>query len=72
MSGASETDIEALIDAARQTGTVDPEHEIEALQDLLRVAWGLMSESQQNALLQSDEAQTVLADVEDSDEPPEE
>jgi hypothetical protein len=72
MSGATDTDIESLIDAARHTGTIDPEHEIEGLQDLLRVAWGLMSEAQQAALLQSDEAQALLADMEESDDPPEE
>ena len=44
----------------RELGTVDPEHEIAALQDLLRAAWGLMTEAQQTALLESDEAQAVL------------
>ena len=66
MSGAGETDIESLIDAARLSGAVDPEHEISALQDLLRVTWSLMSETQQAALIESDEAQALLA--EDADE----
>jgi hypothetical protein len=69
VSGAGETDIESLIDAARTSGTVDPEQEIAGLQDLLRTAWGLMSEAQQIALLESDEAQALLAE---SDEAPEE
>ncbi len=65
MSGTSDTDIENLIDAARNSGTVDPEQEIASLQDLLRTAWGLMTEAQQAALMESDEAQTVLASDED-------
>jgi hypothetical protein len=73
MSGSTDTDIESLIDAARSAGTVDPEQEITALQDLLRTAWGLMSEAQQTALLESDEAQTVLmSDEDESDEPTDE
>jgi len=73
MSGSTETDIESLIDAARSTGTVDPEQEIAALQDLLRTAWGLMSEAQQTALLESDEAQTMLIpDEDEADEPTDE
>ncbi len=65
MSGTSENDVESLIEAARNYGTDDPEQEIEALQDLLRVAWSLMTERQQAALLQSDEALTVLEAEED-------
>ena len=73
MSGATDTDIESLIDAARTSGTVDPEQEIAALQDLLRTAWGLMSEAQQTALMESDEAQAVLlSDEDEADEPGEE
>ncbi len=69
MSGAGDTDIESLIDAARTSGTVDPEQEITGLQDLLRIAWGLMTEAQQTALLESDEAQTLLLpDEDDADE----
>jgi hypothetical protein len=69
MSGTSDHDVESLIEAARNYGTDDPEQEIEALQDLLRAAWGLMTERQQTALLQSDEALTVLeADEDESDE----
>jgi hypothetical protein len=68
MSGSADTDIESLIDAARSVGTADPEQEIAALQDLLRTAWGLMSEAQQTALVGSDEAQAVLADGEESDD----
>ncbi len=66
MSGATDNDIENLIDAARLSGATDPEQEIAALQDLLRVAWGLMSEAQQTALMESDEAQMLL--VQDEDE----
>jgi len=65
MSGAGDTDIEGLIDAARSLGTADPEHEIATLQDLLRAAWGLMTEAQQTALMESDEAQAALTTDED-------
>jgi hypothetical protein len=68
MSGTSDLDVESLIEAARNYGTDDPEQEIEALQDLLRAAWNLMTERQQASLLQSDEALTVLEAEEDSDE----
>jgi len=68
MSGTSDHDVESLIEAARNYGTDDPEQEIEALQDLLRAAWNLMTERQQASLLQSDEALTVLAAEGDSDE----
>ena len=71
MSGTSDNDVESLIEAARNYGTDDPEQEIEALQDLLRAAWNLMTERQQASLLQSDEALTVL-EAEDSDEDEEE
>jgi hypothetical protein len=67
MSGTSDNDVESLIEAARNYGTDDPEQEIEALQDLLRAAWNLMTERQQASLLQSDEALTVL-EAEDSDD----
>jgi hypothetical protein len=72
MSGTSENDVESLIEAARNYGTDDPEQEIEALQDLLRTAWNLMTERQQAALLQSDEALTVLEADEDESEEDEE
>lgn len=65
MSGATDSDIENLIDAAGMSGAVDPEQEIAALQDLLRTAWGLMTEAQQTALMESDEAQELLASEED-------
>jgi hypothetical protein len=68
MSGTSDHDVESLIEAARNYGTDDPEQEIEALQDLLRAAWNLMTERQQASLLQSDEALTVLEAEEGSDE----
>ena len=68
MSGSSDNDVESLIEAARNFGTDDPEQEIEALQDLLRAAWNLMTERQQVSLMQSDEALTVLEAGEDSDE----
>jgi hypothetical protein len=68
MSGTSDHDVESLIEAARNFGTDDPEQEIEALQDLLRAAWNLMTERQQASLLQSDEALTVLEAEEGSDE----
>jgi hypothetical protein len=72
MSGSSDTDVEGLIDAARLAGASDPEQEIDALQDLLRAAWGLMSESQQTALVESDEAQALLAEAKDEPEEGEE
>jgi hypothetical protein len=72
MSGTSDNDVESLIEAARNYGTDDPEQEIEALQDLLRAAWNLMTERQQASLMQSDEALTVLEAEEDSDEDEEE
>jgi hypothetical protein len=68
MSGTSDHDVESLIEAARNYGTDDPEQEIEALQDLLRAAWNLMTERQQASLLQSEEALTVLEAEEGSDE----
>lgn len=68
MSGTSDHDVESLIEAARNYGTDDPEQEIEALQDLLRAAWNLMTERQQASLLQSDEALTVLEAGAESDE----
>jgi acyl-CoA reductase-like NAD-dependent aldehyde dehydrogenase len=68
MSGTSDHDVESLIEAARTYGTDDPEQEIEALQDLLRAAWNLMTERQQASLLQSDEALTVLEAEAESDE----
>jgi hypothetical protein len=68
MSGTSDHDVESLIEAARNYGTDDPEQEIEALQDLLRAAWNLMTERQQASLLQSDEALTVLEAEAEPDE----
>jgi hypothetical protein len=69
MSGTADNDIENLLDAARELGTEDPEDEIEALQDLLRAAWNLMTEAQQTALMQSEEALAVLeGGDEDADE----
>ena len=68
MSGTSDLDVESLIEAARNYGTDDPEQEIEALQDLLRAAWNLMTERQQASLLQSDEALTVLEAEAEPDE----
>jgi hypothetical protein len=67
MSGSAETDIENLLDAARELGTEDPEEEINALQELLRAAWNLMTEAQQTTLMQTDEAQAVLEPEEDED-----
>jgi hypothetical protein len=73
MSGSAETDIENLLDAARELGTEDPDEEIGALQDLLRAAWNLMTEVQQTALMQSDEAQAVLEpEIDEEDEPEDE
>jgi len=73
MSGAVDNDIENLIDAARTYGTGDPEQEVEALQDLLRAAWALMTERQQAALMESDEALAVLSpEADEADESPDE
>jgi len=70
MSGSGDSDIEGLIEAAKLSSAADPEQEIVALQDLLRVAWGLMSERQQAELIESEEAQVLL--TEEGDEEAEE
>jgi len=70
MSGTDGMDVEDLIAAAQIAGAGDPEQEIATLQDLLRLAWGLMTERQQNDLVESDEAQEVLQAEEDEDEEP--
>jgi len=72
MSGSAETDIEVLLDAARELGTEDPEEEINALQELLRAAWNLMTEAQQTTLMQTDEAQAVLEPEKDEEDEPDE
>ena len=72
MSGSAETDIENLLDAASELGTEDPEEEINALQELLRAAWNLMTEAQQTTLMQTDEAQAVLEPEEDEEDEPDE
>ncbi len=71
MSDSDGVDIEDLLTAAQIAGAGDPEQEIEALQDLLRAAWGLMSERQQVDLVDSDEAQAVLQAEEGEGEEPE-
>lgn len=68
MSDSEGVDIEDLLTAAQIAGAGDPEQEIEGLQDLLRAAWGLMSERQQADLLESDEAQALLEDEDDEEE----
>lgn len=68
MSDSDSVDIEDLIAAAQIAGAGDPEQEIAALQDLLRAAWGLMSERQQADLIESDEAQSVLQAEEEGGE----
>jgi hypothetical protein len=68
MSGSGESDIEGIIEAARLSSASDPEQEIVALQDLLRAAWSLMSERQQSELIESDEAQALLAEDEDEED----
>lgn len=70
MSGTTGVDIDDLLDAARTLGAVDPEQEIMALQDLLRASWGLMTETQQIGLIETDEAQAVLNPEEDESEEP--
>ncbi len=72
MSGSGDNDIESLIEAARLSGTADPEREIAGLQDLLRLAWNLMNERQQAELIESDEAQALLAQEEEDEEGEEE
>lgn len=71
MSDSDGIDIEDLIAASQIAGAGDPEQEIEALHDLLRAAWGLMSERQQRELTESDEAQAVLQAEEEEGEEPE-
>lgn len=70
MSDTDGIDIEDLIAAAQISGAGDPEQEIAALQDLLRLAWGLMTERQQADMIESDEAQAVLDAEEDEPEEP--
>jgi hypothetical protein len=70
MSDTDGIDIEDLIAASQISGAGDPEHEIEALQDLLRVAWGLMTERQQADFVESEEAQAILDAEEDEPEEP--
>ncbi len=72
MSGSGDIDIESLIEAARLSGTADPEQEIAGLQDLLRVAWNLMNERQQAEFIESDEAQALLTEEDEADEEGEE
>ena len=67
MSDTDGVDVEDLIAAAQIAGAGDPEQEIATLQDLLRLAWGLMTERQQNDMVESDEAQEVLQAEEDED-----
>ncbi len=69
MSDTDGEDIEELLGAIDDYGAADPEEALEMLQDLLRAAWILMTESQRSALLASDEAQAILAaDAEDEDQ----
>jgi hypothetical protein len=71
MSDTDGVDVEDLIGAAQTYAAGDPDQEIAVLQDLLRAAWGLMTERQQSDLADSDEAQTVLQpDDEDEEEEP--
>lgn len=69
MSGADGVDVEDLIAAAKIVSAGDPEQEIAALQDMLRVAWGLMTERQQSDMMESDEAQELLLAEEEDEEP---
>lgn len=71
MSDAEGVDVEDLIAAAQIASAGDPEQEIASLQELLRLAWGLMTERQQNELIDSDEAQEVLQAEEEGGEEPE-
>jgi hypothetical protein len=69
MSGTTGVDIDDLLDGTRNLGAIDPEQEITALQDLLRAAWGLMTEAQQASLIETDEAQEILnPDLDDEEE----
>ena len=43
----------ALIAAKRHGENSDPDHEVGDLQDMLRVAWALMTETQRQKLLNS-------------------
>lgn len=70
MSNSDGVDVEDLIAASQIASAGDPEQEIASLQELLRLAWGLMTERQQNDLLESDEAQEVLQAEEDEPEEP--
>ena len=70
MSGTDGVDVEDLIAASQIASAGDPEQEIAALQDLLRLAWGMMTERQQSDLIESDEAQEVLQAEEAEGEEP--
>jgi hypothetical protein len=72
MSGTDSVDVEDLIAASQIASAGDPEQEIAALQDLLRLAWGLMTERQQADMLETDEAQEILAAEEAGEEEPDE
>lgn len=55
------TDIERYITAAENHGEFDdPDHEVGDLQELLRLAWGLMTEEQRRRFVASDETQFIL------------
>jgi hypothetical protein len=64
MSDLNGLDIEDLIEAASSD---DPTDEVAALQDLLRAAWNLMTGGQREALLQGDEAQSLLEGLDEED-----
>jgi uncharacterized membrane protein len=66
MSETDGIDIEDLIAAAQIASAGDPEQEIAALQEILRISWGLMTERQQSELIETDEAQALL-DAEDDE-----
>lgn len=55
------TDVEVYIEAAQRHGEdSEPDHEVGDLQDLLRAAWGLLSEEQKMSLFWKDEVRNVL------------
>jgi hypothetical protein len=60
LSDTNGNDIEELLGAVDEYGAAEPEEALEALQDLLRFAWNLMTEGQRTALIESEEAQALL------------
>jgi len=54
-------DVEVLIACAKEHGELsEPDHEVGDLQDILRVAWALMSDEQRVEALKHEDVRAVL------------